>query len=561
MTENRRPRWGTRLATMLGVAAIGSLAMVSPASAAPVNGDIDFAKPGSITIHKHEHQGTNGPVIADPEGNGAALANPIAGVTFTAYPVSSLNLQDPTAWDTLSSIDPLSSATCPALNVPGTPTLTGQTLGAGRAFGVTNAQGISMLGALPVAAYLVCETGATAAANINEQANPFIVTVPFPDNQDGAPTNSGGWIYDVHAYPKNGKAVTVSKTVNSAHELGLGAVIRFPTTTGIPRIADNAQFLNYTVTDPMDTRLNPTNVDSVEIGGVAVNSSYYTVERDRNVLMVSFNQAGLTWLKSQGGKDLVTVFSGTVTSLTPVQDTGLQDGRIFNQAFLTTENEVRPQPPVNPELPPLTPGGPVVPTVPVDPQNPFNPFDPQNPNVPPSTPSNVVTSHWGDVRLFKQDANETGTGLNGAEFRIFEASAPYAGTCSIERANSGSPLSVNGETVFTSTDGLVAVPGLFVSDSENPSVNAATRCYVVQEVKAPAGYVLPTGDAAFKPVAVSIGGTTGYDLTLDNTKQDMPDLPLTGAQGQLLLMIGGAGLLIIGLGATILVMKRAKQRS
>ncbi|GAA0202275.1 SpaH/EbpB family LPXTG-anchored major pilin [Glutamicibacter creatinolyticus] len=561
MTSHSPRRLGARLAAMIGAAVIGSLAMAAPSAAAPVNGDIDFGATGSITVHKHEHQASNNPVIADPEGNGATLANPISGVSFTAYPIDSLDLRQPTAWDALSEIDPLTAASCPALNVPGTASLDGQRLGTGRPFGATNAQGISTLGNLPVAAYLVCETGATATANIAEPANPFIVTVPFPDNQASAPSNSGGWIYNVHAYPKNGKAVSALKTVDGGHELGLGAELRFPTTTGIPRIADDAQFLNYTVTDPMDPRLDPTGVASVSVGGTAVDPSYYSVERDRNVLIVSFNQAGLAWLKLQGGKDVVTVFTGTVTSLAAVEGTGLQEGRIFNQAFLTTDHEVRATPPSTPELPPLKPGEPIVPTDPVDPQNPFNPFDPKDPDLPPTTPSNVVTSHWGDLRLFKQDANAAGTGLNGAEFRVYEAAAPYAGTCSIERADASAPLSVEGRTTFTSASGVVKVPGLFVSDSENPAVNAAKRCYVVEEVTAPAGFILPTGDAALKPVAVSIGATAGYDLTLDNTKQDMPALPLTGAQGQLLLMIGGAALLIIGIGTTILVLKRAKHNS
>ena len=58
------------------------------------------------------------------------------------------------------------------------------------------------------------------------------------------------------------------------------------------------------------------------------------------------------------------------------------------------------------------------------------------------------------------------------------------------------------------------------------------RCYVLVETKAPAGYVLTTDNST--PVAVKAGLTADKDVTIDNTKQDVPQLPLTGAAGRVL---------------------------
>lgn len=551
MTSTSNRRWAVRGSAALGVAALAAFTLAAPAAAAPVYGDIDFDATGSITIHKHEHQaGTGSLIVGDPEG-GSTLPNPIAGVTFTAYAITSLPLEVPASWDTLSTIDAVTAATCPVLNtVAPAAALAGQTLGTGQSFPVTVADGTATLTGLDVGAYLVCETAATTAANIADPAQPFIVTVPFPDNQTGAPSNSDGWLYAVHAYPKNAKAVAVTKTVTSPDGLGLGASVTFPTTTGIPRLADDAQFTSYVVVDPMDPRLAAIAVDSVTVDGTPVDAAHYTVTTDRNVLLVSFTQAGLTWLKGQGGKDVVTVFSGEVSSLAS-PGFGLDAGQVYNRAYLVTDNEALVSPPAAPQLPPLEGD----PTDPVDPTDPF-PGDPET-----VSPSNVVETNWGDVKIFKQDAaGAAPAGLSGAVFEVYAAATPYAATtadCAI--ATTGGALVVGAASEFTSADGAVTIAGLFVSDSENATADAAFRCYVVKEITAPAGFVLPAGDDAFTAVAVAAGVTSGYDLTIDNVKQNVPNLPLTGGQGQVLLMLGGGALLLTAIGVAVVARRRGER--
>ena len=127
----------------------------------------------------------------------------------------------------------------------------------------------------------------------------------------------------------------------------------------------------------------------------------------------------------------------------------------------------------------------------------------------------------------------------------------------------GAPISVDGATEFTSgDDGVVSIAGLFVdkktgAPGETSVVpDRAQRCYVLVETAAPAGYVLPAD--AERPVTVKAGQTAAgsYDLTVPNTKQDVPRLPLTGANGRLLLMALGAGLVALAAGAALVARSR-----
>lgn len=518
---------------MVGALALGlasALGTARPASAAPSTpsfGNIDFTKTGSIIFHKHQEPAASTP--ASPDGsNDANITTPgVANVVFTAYPISSLNLQQQASWTTLSTLSVPSDA-CTS-GTGGTPSLSGQTLGTGLPAPATDSAGASTLGSLPLAAYLVCET--SSPSTVVDKAQPFVVTVPFPDTaSNGGTTN--GWLYDVNVYPKNGVA-TITKSITSQTTLGLGATASFPVTTDIPAIASNASFDHYNVTDPLDSRLTNPAVASVTVGGTAVDSSYYTTSVANNYAWVSFTQAGLTWLKTQGGKQLVTTFTGTVSSL--------GNGVINNTAYLDISTDVQPNPPTNPPTPPTTP-----------------------PTTPPGTPSNKVNQNWGEVKINKVDAGNGTTGLQGATFQVYAAAAPNATTCSNAIASGATPITVNGSTTFTSNaSGTVDIAGLFVSDDVNAPINATQRCYVVQETQAPAGYVTPTGSAALTAVTVVAGAATtvgaGNYPTVSNSKEIVPGLPLTGGQGTMLASILGGLLIAGGAGGAAVSRKRRKQ--
>ena len=490
----------------LSAAAIGLTAMLgasTAAFAAPQSyGDIDLDRTGSLTVHKYLHQtGSRTGDISQAPAAGD-FTDPVAGVVFTAYPLlksgAKVDLGVAANWDGLKNLAPGAGCTAPAGYAFGTPIV----------LPATTAQG-SATASLPLGAYQVCETA--APADIVDRSQPFILTVPMP--------SQNGWVYDVHAYPKNGKG-SITKTIEKQDpNTGLGSVVKFPVTSPVPTSSDT--WTGFAIRDTLDSRLAPVAAAdvAVTVDGAALDASYYTVAVAGQQVTMNFTAAGLAWLNTapgnvQAGKKITVVFAGKVTSL--------GNGVITNTAQLWTNN----------------PG-----------------FDS---TVRPPLPSNEVKTNWGSLAVQKRATGTTGTQgkLNGAKFEVYNAVDPYAADCSTATAT-GSAVSVNGATEFTSAGtGVISIAGLFVSDSENPVINAQQRCYVLKEVAAPAGYVLPA--SPFTAVAVKIGQTTLSDnIEITNTQQDVPELPLTGAAGQVLLIAGGAAAVAVAFGLVLLNRRRA----
>jgi LPXTG-motif cell wall-anchored protein len=164
-----------------------------------------------------------------------------------------------------------------------------------------------------------------------------------------------------------------------------------------------------------------------------------------------------------------------------------------------------------------------------------------------------VHQNWGDLVISKVDADKADAGLSGAQFEVYAAKDAYAGSCT-STATTGNAVTVNGESTFTSdASGKITVAGLFVSDSKNAPIDATQRCYVVKEVKAPAGFVLPEGDAALTAVTVKTGQSAGVDVTIKNTKQHVPGLPQTGSTAMVVMVLAGLAMMT---GAGVLVARR-----
>ncbi|MGO3834282.1 MAG: SpaH/EbpB family LPXTG-anchored major pilin [Microbacteriaceae bacterium] len=492
-----------RMVAMLGAAAIGVTTLMgagSAAFAAPQGfGDIDFGRDGSLTVHKYLHQVNpkEGDISQAPaEGD---YADPVSDVIFTAYPLlkdgKQLNLKDAAEWNALGSLAAGEGCTAPA----------GYALGSPITLPATDAKGTATV-TLPIGAFQVCET--SAPSQIIDAASPFIVTVPMP--------HKNGWVYDVHAYPKNGEA-TVEKTIEQQQETGLGSVVKFPVTAPVPTTGD--KWTGFALRDTLDERLTPVDAANmpVAVNGEKLDSSYYTLTVAGQQITMNFTETGLVWLNegpnAQAGKKIQVVFAGTVTKL--------GNGTITNQA----------------ELWPNNPG-----------------FDP---SLKPPVPSNEVETHWGNLQVQKRAAGTSGEQgkLNGATFEVYNAADPYAADCSAAEA-AGDPVTVEGKTSFTSAGtGVISIAGLFVSDSVNPVIDAQQRCYVLKEIAAPAGFVLPADP--FTAVTVKVGETTVSDnVEIVNTQQDVPELPLTGAAGQILLIIGGIAAVAIAMGLVLVNRRR-----
>jgi fimbrial isopeptide formation D2 family protein/LPXTG-motif cell wall-anchored protein len=508
--SHKTTAWRRRAVAATGVVALGfagllgaSAAQADPVDPQPSFGDIIADATGSITVHKHQNQ-TGTPVQGDPAGPGAVLPNPIADVTFEAYLIDGANLLTNEGWTainnaTVSQCDVTGGGLSKGAVVPGSH--------------VTDADGITTFENLSVGAYLLCETD--APANVATRAQPIIVTIPFPDNQVGAPDNSNGWLYDVHVYPKNTLKAEVTKSIESQTGFGLGSTVVFPITATIPRIPEGNVFTEFAIIDNMDGRLGSVKVDSVKIDDVDVDPAYYSAPAG-NPLRMWFNQDGLAWLKGQGGKSVVVTVSGVVNSV--------GNGDIENTANYRITDAPGDTPP------------------PVDPPEECTPEDPCD-----ETPT--VVTHWGDLKIKKVDSANVSATLQGAKFEVYAADNPYATDCTTTQ-QTGSAISVNGSTQFESdANGIVNIAGLFVSDSVNPTINAANRCYWIQEVQAPAGFVLPSD--VWTPIAVEKGQTATHDVQITNAKTTVPELPLTGAQGQLFMVIGGIALITVGAALTV----------
>lgn len=491
----------------------------------PANyGNIDFTKTGSLTIHKFMTQPPNagdGDIGTGAQPGDDGFADPVEGVVFTVYPLlkggAPVDLSQPTAWDGLSQLQPGAPCAAP----------TGYTLGAGQVMPATSDTGESTL-ALTIGLYQVCETDVSGAkvdgesVQITQRATPFILVIPTP--------YENGWIYDVHAFPKNGGFKEVAKSIlpQPATDLGLGSVVKFPVTIEIPHMPEGMSWTQGAVTDVFDNRFGTLGVESVKVvnqGGqvqttLAKDTDYAVLTpADTNGIAVNFTAAGLGVFDGNAfaGDKVEVVFTATVKELGSGQDSG----KLPNTAGVWTNTT-------------------------------FN-TDGSGWDNPPAV-SNTVYTNWGSFDVFKHAADSNKAPLKGAEFEIYAASGPYPtaeGGC---QANiSGSALAVDGKTTFTTdADGKLTIAGLFVSDSVQDPKNGDFRCYVLKETKAPAGYVLP--DNANTAVKVQIGtGTTTVEIA--NAQQSVPQLPVTGAAGKVLLVAGAMGgtLLLVGL---VLVNKR-----
>lgn len=194
---------------------------------------------------------------------------------------------------------------------------------------------------------------------------------------------------------------------------------------------------------------------------------------------------------------------------------------------------------------------------------------------------------WGDLKIFKYDAaNKNAGALNGAVFQVFEAADQQACVAAAANHSYAEPkggdtnavplgFDANGsKTDFPTVDGSVVIPGLFINKGEATSPDRDrnlsteqvdfsgndTRCYVVREKEAPAGYVLPSVQDRTYAVIVKAGTSTDADIEIANTKVSVPALPLTGASGRVLLMVGGAALVLGSMGF-VLVSRRRKSEA
>ncbi|WP_075890807.1 SpaH/EbpB family LPXTG-anchored major pilin [Actinomyces provencensis] len=523
---NTHTSLGRRIVAALGAAAVGlagAVALASPASAA-IPANIDNSRNGNstITVHKHAQ-----PSPVGEAGDGTELdtapANPLSGVEFSLYKLSNIDLTTVEGWTTATAVstainggavpvpdaDPATSVTIGGTNYPVTPVETQETGTDGAAtFG--NASGAAGTDDLGFGIYLIVEGADKGDNNITDKAAPFIVSLPFA-------TGDNTWNYDVHAYPKN-SVTAITKTVKepaagSAEDLNRD-LVRWEIALDVPNLTTGDTLTKFEIVDTIvAAELSfvatlPTGVDGnsftvTDAAGTVLTVPAGTFEWDPTTpagitLTLKATTVGLEWLQNnaQGG----TVTASILTKLVAVGDGEVTNSVVgnVNDGTVTTD-----------------------------------------------TPTDV-----GELEIFKwADTSSTETptitGLGGAKFAL------YLDTAKTQR------VVVNGVNEWgpTTDTGYLKIS------------NLKPGSYYLVETVAPTGYQL---DTAPREVTIVAGqtvrptgaaneiGTNNYK-PVENQQVSEWKLPLTGANGQLLALLGGGALVLLAGGTALVARKRSHQ--
>ncbi|WP_158277182.1 SpaH/EbpB family LPXTG-anchored major pilin [Serinibacter arcticus] len=155
-------------------------------------------------------------------------------------------------------------------------------------------------------------------------------------------------------------------------------------------------------------------------------------------------------------------------------------------------------------------------------------------------PTNTPITEWAAVEIVKHAAGDLTNTLAGAVFTVHLTEA--------DAETGANPISVDGVTEFTSVDptGVATVAGLAAGD------------YWLREATAPVGYDLsPDLPLAFAVEVVD--GDAVVNLTVGNPQKPAIDLPITGGQGTVALLVAGGLLLATGTGVAIVAARRRQR--
>ncbi len=369
----------------------------------------------------------------------------------------------------------------------------------------TDVAGQAVFNGLPVGVYLVTESNTSAAkvrgqpTTVSTHAAPWIVVIPTSiDNQ---------WEYDIHAYPKN-SVEDLSKTVNEGLATGFGSQLTWPISSTTGKLPTGSAYTGYRLVDELDPRLGFLSVSDARYNDVLLDPGDYTVTPSDAAspppaVTVTFalTSAGLAKVNANSGKVLSFKLNTEVISAG-------SDGRIENEVKQYTRIDGKPE------------------------------IETDSPDPPPF-------SNWGLLEIVKEDGSNS-KALSGAEFQVFASLT--------DAQNRTNPISVesNGPpttTFVTGDDGkTTTIIGLLVGQD-------ATRDYWIVETKAPPGYV-----ANLTPVQVTIepGESKKLTRTIPNTKQNRPNLPVTGGAGTAAFSI--VGLTLLGLAVLAATRRTRKSR-
>lgn len=501
-------KFDKRLALSTVLAATIGVTGATTAFGTPANPTIDNARNGtaSVTIVKHARTDTNGLTPATGEQLNNVDGKTLADATFTLKKVKSiggtdisgLNLTTNEGWEKLSSL-------IDANNQPKGDVVYDE---GSKVELTTKADGVAKFEKLGFGLYYVQETKAPAGAS---PAAPFYITAPlWVTNTDEAA--GGHYLYDSFVYPKN-TVDNTNKTVKDDTARGVGSDVDYTVTTSVtPYTApDGTERTKYVVTDQLDSRLTYKSADvSLSTGDKLEADTDYKITSENNLFKLEFTPAGITKLNNAAKADttLKTVIHTTLDA------DSIKD--VVNKAILIPNQD-----------PKWNEGG---------------------------IPTPEVKTELGKVELTKVDASNPDAKLKNAVFEIHDMDGNKL-TFYDGKGNKVTQVS-------TGEDGKAVFSGLRVSDWENGGAvtGDAVDKYQIVEVKAPEGYgLLP------EPITVTLSNQDGADgsvaqVTAKDPKSNVGfKLPVTGAQGVMLMLVGGAVMVVAGTGIYMASHKRTKK--
>ncbi|MBY5010755.1 SpaH/EbpB family LPXTG-anchored major pilin [Streptococcus suis] len=476
----------------------------------------------SITLHKVKDY-TGGEIT----NTGEILTgdfNFLPGITFNAYDVTE---EYYAAYDASVATKTVSEAISDAVKaVQGTPgvapsskeVIDAQTTGAdGSATFSLNAKSDSRN-----AVYLFVEQASDGVETI---ADNLVVSLPI--YKQG--TNDTV-LTDIHLYPKNitketpfDKDITSQKNGAKQTDFSIGQIIDYKLKTTIPadiaatklvngeakKLYNVFQFVDTFNTDQLTFIEDPTSYSVTVAGGTtltAVTDYTVTVTEDAGSTTVTtaLTEAGIEKLATLANKEISFDYQMKINSLQYI-DTG-----IVNTAKAIFGNDGKTG---------------------------VNKWDKE-------TPEDKETVKTGGYKFVKVDVNNNAKTLAGAEFVVRKDTTDTAKYFKATAEGGQWVDSLSDATKYTTgTDGIVDVKGLEYGT------------YQLQETKAPEGYALPTGTAAYTQFEVTATSyTTTKDVlhTLVNTPKGF--LPSTGGTGIILFVALGAAM--VGLAGVYFVSRR-----
>lgn len=594
MTNKRA--WGKRLMAATGVVAVTATGLVGTAFAADGAGvgevvyNLDTTKPVSVTIEKHK--GDEGATRSDGTVKTVG-GEKLGGVKFGLTPVlckltseadsayAKINLKTDEGWRRAADVKLKADKTDIEMKTGSSYACKLGTEAETDATNETTGQ-VAFTGEWTL--YYVRETTAPNTVVITKKTEPFLLTLPLV--YPGDTTNQAGWIYNPIVYPKNstktstnsksGKLVDGGETKDLVLSDGGNLVTgdRVVEWTIVVTVPSRASYTAFYVNDPLAEALSYDTAKGASVSISAVkDASAADVKTARGLSVEAQNctVAGATWTCADTATkdsrnirlnvtpaanlkagDEITIALRTV--IDPTKVTSTSSGVENDKAKAYVNNETTT---ITGDDGPLKPDG---------------------------CADCKPAQNYGLATLKKIDAANSAQadpkGLSGAEFDLYAVVLEADARTKVETTTT---LPASLQSKVTAGNKLVKLPAaadksFFTTDSKGQidlklflgNDDDKNAVYFLHETKAPLGYITPeaTADAAWQTLEFQNGvlqGATGSVIKFSNTASTTAvipgGLPLTGAQGLMLLTLGGGALILVGIGIMLVIRRRQAEEA